>query len=385
MKRLVDRLRGGNLTGWKRRVFQLVLLSIGIAVGGFLVAASGIMPIKASSGHWPITAWFLSFSMDRSVSTHALSIETPSLDEPAMIADGAAIYDRNCFPCHGSPALWHPRVAAAMTPPPPYLPPNIDNWKPRELFYIVKHGVKFTGMPAWPTQHRDDEVWTVVSFLQKFPELDESEYQHLVAPNETSAVDSLTDDSRAESSRPQIVQASCVRCHGERGRGRDDSHIPKLAGQQIEYIAATLRSYADGSRHSGIMEPIAATLSSQEIHEIARYYSEIDSEKLDRVRSQADDSADAIEQGQQIAFDGIPSQKVAACHSCHGPSRDSRNSHFPDLAGQPMGYLVEQLQLIQQSNRGGTQYIQLMHPVAKHLKLAQIQQVAAYYHSLTER
>src|SRR5690606_30483543 len=137
-----------------------------LALAGFLVAASGIIPIKASSGHWAITEWFLEFSMSRSVATHSLGIKTPPLDDPALILKGAGHYENGCMPCHGSPALPYPRVAWSMTPPPPNLTRSISEWKPKELFYIVKHGVKFTGMPAWPSQVRDDEVWAMVAFLR---------------------------------------------------------------------------------------------------------------------------------------------------------------------------------------------------------------------------
>jgi hypothetical protein len=56
-----------------------------VRAAGFLVVVSGIMPITASSGHWPITAWFLHFSMQRSVGTHSLGIDVPTLDDPKLI------------------------------------------------------------------------------------------------------------------------------------------------------------------------------------------------------------------------------------------------------------------------------------------------------------
>lgn len=67
-----------------------------------------------------------------------------------------------------------------MTPPPPYLPPKLARWEPDELFYIVKHGIKFAGMPAWPSQQRDDEVWAMVAFLRRFPQLNAEQYWQMV-------------------------------------------------------------------------------------------------------------------------------------------------------------------------------------------------------------
>ena len=63
--------------GRQHRVFKIAALLAVLAVGGFVVAASGIVPLKASAGHWPITAWFLHFAMRRSVATHTLGLEVP--------------------------------------------------------------------------------------------------------------------------------------------------------------------------------------------------------------------------------------------------------------------------------------------------------------------
>ena len=65
----------------------------------------------------------------------------------------------------------HP-TAREMLPPPPDLSKAAPQWKERELFWIVKNGLKYTGMPAWPSRQRDDEVWAVVAFLRRLPDLD---------------------------------------------------------------------------------------------------------------------------------------------------------------------------------------------------------------------
>ena len=61
-----------------------------------------------------------------------------------------------------------------MLPQPPYLGTVVEKRSPQQLFYVIKHGIKFTGMPAWPAQSRDDEVWSVVAFLLELPKLDGS-------------------------------------------------------------------------------------------------------------------------------------------------------------------------------------------------------------------
>jgi hypothetical protein len=125
----------------KRRFFTIAVFLTALAVAGSLLVVSGLIPITASSGHWPITAWFLHFSLRRSVATYTLGLETPRLDEPKLVLKGAGHYETGCRPCHGSPASPPPRVLQHMHPPPPYLPPRIAAWQSAERFYIVKHGV----------------------------------------------------------------------------------------------------------------------------------------------------------------------------------------------------------------------------------------------------
>lgn len=365
----------------RRRLWQAAGLIVLLAVGGFAVAASGIIPIKASSGHWAITAWFLNFSMGRSISTHSLGIKVPPLEEPHLVMKGAGHYETACRACHGSPELHQPRVAHAMTPHPPYLPPKIPQWDPEELFYLVKHGVKFTGMPAWPTQKRDDEVWAMVAFLRRYPELDAEEYRELARGEVVRRADAAPLTGMVEpSSVPPAVSESCGRCHGVDGNGRGEGAFPKLAGQPVEYLAATLEAYTDGARHSGIMEPIAAGLSPTAIQELAQYY-----RGRKRTATAAANAASAAQtaRGESIARQGIPSQKVPACADCHGPAEFSLSDDYPRLAGQYSDYLILQLELFKKQHRGGTSYADLMHPVAEHLTQSQMRDVAAYYQSLT--
>lgn len=357
-------------------VFMALML-----VGGFLVAASGIIPIKASSRHWKITEWFLHFSKKRSVATHSLGIKAPPLDNLGLVLKGAGHYEIGCNPCHGSPQFQTPRIPFNLTPNPPYLPRTIKEWKSEELFYIVKHGIKFTGMPAWPAPNRDDEVWAVVAFLRKFPELNASEYKRLVngetvANGEVASMQELT-----EAEKPvRTAIESCARCHGVDGLGRGEGAHPKLAGQRTDYFVRSLQAYTSGQRQSGIMMPIAAGLSQEEIHLLARYYTSLSGAK----GFSAQDAA-AIERGKVIAQQGLPAQRVPACVSCHGPGDHPRNPVYPELAGQHADYIVLQLEILKSGIRGGTDFAHIMRRVAAGLTNDQMRDASAYYASLPSR
>ncbi|MBA3311664.1 MAG: c-type cytochrome [Planctomycetaceae bacterium] len=377
---------------WGLAKVVVIVLAL-LAVGGAIGAASGVIPIAASSGHWPITEWFLKFSMSRSVATHSIGIEAPPLDDPRLVLMGAGHYETACRSCHGSPALHHPRVAAAMTPHPPYLPPRVGTWDPEELFYIVKHGVKFTGMPAWPAKHRDDEIWAMTAFLLEFPKLDPDGYRQLVfgdtlangieeegTPDEDAPMRAML----GPDSVPRNVLDNCRRCHGRDGRGRGIGAFPKLAGQQSEYLVQALEAYAAGDRPSGVMEPIAAALEPDTIAALAEHFSGLDPSGRTEIRDTETRSRtdDALERGRLIAKDGLPRRRVPACSDCHGSSGESQNSAYPSLDGQFAPYLVNQLKLFQQGRRGGSKHAHLMDHVAPHLTSEQMHDVAAYYESL---
>src|SRR5688572_30227281 len=135
---------------------RLLLFGLLAAFATCLLVLSGLISIKASSGHWAVTAWLLDFTKQRSVATHSLGTRVPPLDDPTMVLKGAAHYETGCQWCHGSPREPLPTIPARSTPHPPDLQRQVSRWQPRELFYLVKHGVKFTGMPAWPAVGRDD-------------------------------------------------------------------------------------------------------------------------------------------------------------------------------------------------------------------------------------
>lgn len=377
-------LKPAGKSDLKRRAATLAALLIVLGLAGALVVVSGIAPIKASSGHWPITEWFLHFSMERSIDTHSLGIDVPPLDDSDLILKGAGHYDAGCMPCHGGPELKQPRVARAMTPHPPYLPNQLPQWESEDLFYLVKHGVKFTGMPAWPSQHRDDEVWAMVAFLRAFPQMDSVEYRRLVygpAPSEqhVAPLQGLTEPAGT----PRIVLENCARCHRADGQARGTGAYPRLAAQTQDYLSASLRAYSAGKRHSGIMETIAAGLNQDEQLEVSRYYS--DRPAAGKHESPTDGEMDrkAVERGASIAQKGLPKQRVPPCAECHRRDKQHRNAHYPILDGQFADYLVLQLQLFQRRSRGGTDYAHLMYSVVDGLTAEQMQDVATYYASLT--
>jgi cytochrome c553 len=380
--------RGGNDEAVRDPILRFVLkhpwmtagaLASALVVGGALVVVLGVVPIKASSGHWAITARVLDFAKLQSVKTHSLRIEAPPLDDEVLVLRGATHYETGCHPCHGRSGATPPPVMAAMTPPPPQLTgERLTRWMPEQLFSMVKHGIKFTGMPAWPAQQRDDEVWAVVAFLRRLPGLDAAGYERLVQspapiPLDTTAAEQFEDHLTV----PVFVRTVCSRCHGLAGTGRGPDAFPSLAGQRAAYMVAALRAFADRTRHSGIMAPIAATLDRETMREVTAYYERLPARTLDTTSD-----AEAIARGEAIATRGVPQRDIPACVECHGPSAQPKNPSYPMLAGQHARYLREQLGLLRARQRGGSPQVNLMYAFVDRLSADEIDHVTRYYASL---
>jgi cytochrome c553 len=265
-----------------------------------------------------------------------------------------------------------PRVARRMTPRPPDLREAVRTFDPEELFFIVKHGIKFTGMPAWPASQRDDEVWAMVAFLRQLPGMDPRRYTELANGPAHRALRAPIEDLVPHQEVPRAIAQSCARCHGDDGLGRGT--FPVLAGQTVEYLRASLEAYARGQRNSGMMEPMAAPLGPDEMHAIANYYA---GRRRAGTGAPLGEGGDR-ERGRRIAEEGIPEALVPACNACHGPGTD-RNPHYPRLAGQHADYLRQQLVLFKRRARGGTPYQHIMLRVAAQLGDDDMRDVAAYF------
>jgi mono/diheme cytochrome c family protein len=120
----------------------------------------------------------IAFVRERSIEARAEDLTVPSLDSPTKIREGAEHYAEMCVSCHLAPGVAENEMRPGMNPKPPVLgslPPE----EPAEQFWIIKHGLKMTAMPAWGTTHSDEEIWNIVAFLQKLPGLSATQYRAL--------------------------------------------------------------------------------------------------------------------------------------------------------------------------------------------------------------
>jgi cytochrome c553 len=355
-----------------RRLRLIGLVTLGLLATGLIFAWSGLYSISASKGHWQPVKWLLAFGMRNSVETHAIGIDEPRTysDDQAIL--GAGHYHGECASCHGAPSIRMSEAAKVMLPPPPDLAPEIPTWRDRELFWIVKNGIKYTGMPGWIAQDRDDEVWAVVAFLKRYPSLDAEGYRRLALGEDQI----LAQDGRQIAMADAAAEAirACARCHGAERQGPRSKLVPILHTQPAEFLLLALEQFASGKRQSGIMQPVAGELTSAAMATVAAYYAALPAPP----GTPASDPA-AIARGRVLAENGDDAAKVPACAGCHGASALPA---YPRLAGQNAPYMHTRLSLWKQGLPANTDTAALMAPIARALTNEQIADLSAYYASL---
>jgi mono/diheme cytochrome c family protein len=174
-----------------RTALTLLVLAALLAGALLLFIYSGLYDVAASTPDAGAVGWALGTIQSRSVHRRAKEVTVPPLDDPAMIRQGGVHYHQMCATCHGAPGVSISVIGQGLNPPPPELAGAAE--EPGELFWVTKHGIKMTGMPAFGVTHDDEELWAVVAFLQKMPQMSPEEYQAAVRAAEPAPAGPVTE------------------------------------------------------------------------------------------------------------------------------------------------------------------------------------------------
>jgi cytochrome c553 len=381
----------------------LLVAGLAALVVAVLVVTTGVVDLSAAKPHPEGWARFLHYTFTRSTAFHAGEQPPADLDSPIRVAAGAAYYGQVCARCHGGPGFGQNPVVLSMHPRPQYLKTDlpIAGFTAPELFRIVKAGVKYSAMPSWPADRRDDEIWQLVAFLRALPTMTPETFRNLavVQPKQADGVTAFGPPPvlaryalRNDGEQPVAsysyhspafgfsgyalagdATATCARCHGADGAG--GGAFPNLTLQSRTYLARTLAAYAAGKRRSGYMQMIATELSPAQITALAGYYSSLPRRSTETAKTPAPAA------GQQLALQGLPAAGLAPCASCHGVTR-AADKAYPLIEGQAQWYIANQLRVFRNGGRGGITGDNPDDPmvaIARKLNDSQIAAVAAYY------
>lgn len=234
---------------WKPVLWTLAVLGTLGALVGAAVVLGGLYNIAATAQHTQPVYSVLETAMHNSVQLRARDVIVPAaLAVPERVLRGAACFRDRCVQCHGGPGVAADAIGMAMQPVPGSLIGAANTWQARELYWITRHGIKMSGMPAWQYHLSEDELWAVVAFLQQLPALTPPAYAALVqqagscrrADTAAPSVVAVAQADLAERGRLALRMYACHACHA----------IPGVTGAQPQ-VGPPLAGFASGQLIAG--------------------------------------------------------------------------------------------------------------------------------------
>lgn len=224
------------------------LLSLGLlALAAFVLAGaflwSGLYDIGADDHHTRPVYAALETLRDRSIATRAKALTVPDLTDAALIRQGAGNYEAMCSGCHLAPGMQPTELSAGLYPAPPNFTRGRLN-SPAHHFWVIKHGIKASGMPAWGKSMDDRYIWGLVALVQRLPQLDAAQYRALVTGSEGHSHGG-----------------------GETGESEEHAHAHDQADEpgHAHAMAATEATSADGAGAVAVVEQFGAALAKGDL------------------------------------------------------------------------------------------------------------------------
>lgn len=151
-----------------------------VVAGAYAFVNSGLYDVSATTPDSQLVYWVAHQTMEHSIARRlGQNIVPARLDAPVTIAAGGALYVKNCMVCHGAPQVDRTAISKGLNPQPPNL--FLATRKPdaAENFQFIKHGVKMSGMPGFAGTMTDDQVWSLVAFLNMLPGQNSADFEQI--------------------------------------------------------------------------------------------------------------------------------------------------------------------------------------------------------------
>ena len=175
---------GSSESRTKNRQWTVLVTAIIVIVAVACLSAvstfvyMGAFDVSADTPHSQPVYWLMQTVREYSIAARARDAVPNDLSDAKRVTSGAGQYAEMCAACHLAPGMQRTEISQGLYPRAPELRRG-SSLTPAEEFWVVKHGIKMTGMPAWGLTHDDETLWDVVAFVRKLPELTAEQYQAL--------------------------------------------------------------------------------------------------------------------------------------------------------------------------------------------------------------
>ena len=160
--------------------FVAVFLIVAAAFGGVFIFA-GIYNIGADVPHSSAVFGLLQEFREKAIASHSRNVAVPAdLNDPKRVAAGAGLYQEMCTGCHLGPGIEASELSQGLYPQAPELA-KANERPAAQQFWIIKHGVKLSAMPAWGKTHNDELIWDMVAFIRQLPKMSPQQYKAAIA------------------------------------------------------------------------------------------------------------------------------------------------------------------------------------------------------------
>jgi len=165
---------------WSAFFAGAIVLLILLFVLAAIVILGGFYPIAASEPDPPGFGSILAAASDHAIERQSAGLKAPAFSA-TDIREGAGHFKGMCQRCHGGPGVQREDFAEGLNPPPPNLAESTDDMSVGQVFWIAKHGIKMTAMPAFGKTDSDEELWKVAAFVKQMSKT--SPQQYAAIPN----------------------------------------------------------------------------------------------------------------------------------------------------------------------------------------------------------
>ncbi len=162
-------------------LLSILIVIVVILLAGLAYVFSGYYNISATQPHWTTTLWIIDQLRERSIEAHSKGIRPPPAKTPRLMKTGLEHFHEMCRDCHGAPGYKPEEFAEGLYPKPPDLTDrDIQELSDPALFWVVKNGIKMTGMPAFGRTHDNDVLWGMVYVVRQLPGLKPDRYEKML-------------------------------------------------------------------------------------------------------------------------------------------------------------------------------------------------------------